>query len=276
MDDDQASYDSEAEREWEKKFEKQQAIYHSKYLAISDSFEPDEDDKIAFKDDKKWQRLIFPSYEGYSDYEDEKYNEFTEHLKNEEINVPKWVTKRMLLRVLEGEDFKLKQAATQFVEHLIWREENLPIELNDHMTDLIVNLGMFYTHGRDRSLRPIAIFQPIVVVGRDIVLEESILACHHVAQHVIEKLMVVGKIENWVNILDLHKLGLSSLPKNWIIAFIKSFSQNLYARTKIMFLLNCGTAVSMMWGILKVFVHWTVKKKMIFNKKHTDPVLQEM
>ena len=170
----------------------------------------------------------------------------------------------------------MDQAAKKFEDHLVWRQETLPIQLTDHMRELIVELGLSYTHGRDRSLRPITFFQPVVVVGREIILEESIMATHYVAQHLIEEMMVIGKVENWVNVLDVAKLGLSSLPRSWITAFIKSFSQNLYARSRIMFLVNCSTAVSIIWSIVKVFVHWTVKQKMKFSKKNTDPLLQEM
>ena len=114
----------------------------------------------------------------------------------------------------------MDQAAKKFEDHLVWRQETLPIQLTDHMRELIVELGLSYTHGRDRSLRPITFFQPVVVVGRDIILEESIMATHYVAQHLIEEMMVIGKVENWVNVLDVAKLGLSSLPRSWITAFI--------------------------------------------------------
>lgn len=176
--------------------------------------------------------MIFPPYEGYRDFENEKYDEFVEYIETNEIEIPKWLTKRMLLRVLWGEEFKIKQSAEKLLEHLRWREETLPITMTDVMWDLIRDSGLFYTHGRDRSLRPISIFQPIVIVGKNIVLEDSLLACHYVADYIIEKIMVVGKVENWINILDLAKLGLTTLPKSWIIAFIKSFSKNTYARTK--------------------------------------------
>lgn len=89
-------------------------------------------------------------------------------------------------------------------------------------------------------------------------------------------MMTVGKVENWVNILDLAHLSFTSLPKSWIIQFVKSFSATTYARTRVMYLLQAGTAVMWMWKIVKVFVHPTTTKKLIFNKNQTDPTLQEM
>lgn len=88
--------------------------------------------------------------------------------------------------------------------------------------------------------------------------------------------MVVGKVENWINILDLAQLSFTSLPKAWIIAFIKSFSSTTYARSRVMYLLQSGMAVRMMWNIVKIFVHPTTSKKLIFSKTGTDPGLQAL
>ena len=105
----------------DEEFFKKQKEMHHKYLSVIDLFEPDEDDIIMFKDDKKWQRVIFkPDEESktqsnynanapiYKDYENEKYLEFVEHLDNESVEYPDWLTKRMLLRVLSSEEYDLK------------------------------------------------------------------------------------------------------------------------------------------------------------------------
>lgn len=240
-----------------------------------DKFEPGEDDILLFKDDPKWQRLIFPPHEGYREIELEKYEELEEYFEEHNIVIPAWVTKRMKMRNMQGNDFKIPVCAQKLVEHLEWREKNLPIILNDTQK-LIIDSGLFYVHGRDRSLRPVSYFCPKIILGIKCELEESLLACHFIAHYVIENMMVVGKIENWVTILDLAKLGFTSLPKKWIIQFIKHFSTHMFARSRCMFLLNAGMAVSMMWSIVKIFVHHTTKSKLIFNKQSTDPILQEM
>ena len=176
---------------------------------------------------------------------------------------------------MQGNDFKVPVWAQKLVEHLEWRRDHLPIILNDTQK-LILDSGLFYVHGRDRCLRPVTYFCPKIILSIQSELEESLLACHFVAHYIIENMFVVGKIENWVNVLDLAKLGFTSLPKKWIIHFIKHFSTHMFARTRWMFLLNAGTAVSMMWSIVKIFVHHTTKSKLIFNKQSTDPMLQEM
>ena len=52
------------------------------------------------------EAYIFPiNDDSYREYEDEKYDEFVKNLGDKNIDIPDWVTKRMLLRVLEGEEF---------------------------------------------------------------------------------------------------------------------------------------------------------------------------
>ena len=127
-------------------------------------------------------------------------------------------------------------------------------------------------YGRDKSLRPILTFCPKIVLSLKIELEEAMLATHYVAQYVSDHLFVDGKIENWLHILDLAHLSFTSLPKKWIISFIKNFSHHYYQRNRRMFLLNAGFAVRTMWNIVKVFVHNTTKQKLIFEKTNTSMI----
>lgn len=227
-----------------------------------------------FRGDPKAARLIFPPYEGYTDFENEKYEEFEEYIEENGIEFPSWITKRHKLRAIQGEDYKVDVAARRLGEVLEWKTKTFPMVLTDNQKTLL-DAGLFYTHGRDKSLRPIVIFDPKVILEYDIGLEESLPACQFVSNYIIEHMFYIGKVENFTNILDLGKLSFNALPKAWIIAFIKSFSSTTYARSRKMFLLNAGTAVSMMWAIVKMFVHHTTKKKMIFSSKSTEAELQQ-
>ena len=62
---------------------------------------------ILFKEDPKWQRLIYPAHEGYRDIELEKYEELENYFEEHDIIIPSWVTKRMKMRNMQGNDFKI-------------------------------------------------------------------------------------------------------------------------------------------------------------------------
>jgi len=97
-------------------------------------------------------------------------------------------------------------------------------------------------------------------------LEEAMMATHFVAQYVIDHKMHVGKVENWLTILDLANLGVSSLPKNWIISFVKNFNHHYYQRNIGMLLMNTAWTLRAMWSIVKPFIHPTTREKIIFEK----------
>lgn len=121
----------------------------------------------------KEARVIFPPTDDYTDFEDEKYEEFERYLEDHDIELPDWVQKRHKLRVLTGEDYKSDVAAKKIVELLAWKEKTFPMVLSDNQKTLL-DSGLLYVHGRDRSLRPIMIFCPKVILSYDIGLEESL------------------------------------------------------------------------------------------------------
>lgn len=224
---------------------------------------------------KKQSRLIYPPTEDWSDFENEKYEEFEEYLKDNNIMLPEWVKKRDKMRPITGEDYKIDAAAKNLIQILEWKDKNFPMVLTDNQKTLLTS-GLYFVHGRDRSLRPITFFCPKIILDLGIDIVESLPACQFIAQYIIEHMFAVGKVENFVNVFDLAKLSFSSLPKKWIIEFIKSFSSTTYSRSRTMFLLNSGTAVMMMWSVVKIFVHPSTRGKLNFSKTGTDENLQKM
>lgn len=140
-----------------------------------DQFQPDEDDMILFKGTSKEARVIFPLEDVYTEEENKYYEDFQEYLEEQEIELPDWVVKRHKLRVLKGEDYKIEVAAKRIQEVLEWKAKTFPMVLTDDQKTLI-DAGLFYVHGRDRSLRPITIFCPKVVLSFKIGIEDSLPA----------------------------------------------------------------------------------------------------
>ena len=144
----------------------------------------------------------------------------------------------------------------------------LPIVLNEKMIDCL-NLGLFYSFGRDRCLRPILIFRPKVSVDHKIQLEDAIQTSHFVLQYVIENMMFEGKVENFITILDSEKLSFTQLPKMWIVSFVNTFNHFYYQRNVWLAILNAHWSVNMLYAIAKPFLHETTKKKTIFSSENT-------
>ena len=142
------------------------------------------------------------------------------------------------------------------------------------MKDLL-DSGLYYIHGRDRSLRPITFFSPAVVLVKQFDINDAIIASHFVDQYMINYLMTPEKVENWNWVLDLGNLSFNSLPKKWILDFIKAFSHHYYSRARCNYMLNSSFAVRAIWNIVKVFVDPVTKSKMIIEGSNTHKSLQE-
>ena len=160
-------------------------------------------------------------------------------------------------------EFKNKDA---YEETLLYIEfsKKLPIVLTEKMIKLL-DLGLFYPHGRDRCLRPILIFRPKVTIDNVVVLEDAIETTHFVVQYVINHMMCEGKVENFVMIIDSENLSFTQLPKMWIIAFIKTFNHYYYQRNTGIVILNAHWTVSALYAIAKPFLSSTTKEKIIFT-----------
>lgn len=90
----------------------------------------------------------------YNDKENDVYDEFENYIEDNDIVYPEWLKKRDKLRAITGEDYKIEVAAKKITELLEWKEKTFPMVLNDNRKTLL-DAGLFYIHGRDKSLRPI-------------------------------------------------------------------------------------------------------------------------
>lgn len=172
------------------------------------------------------------------------------------------------MRILEGVDWKLKDAHEELIIHLNFLSETLPIILTEPMMELI-DSGYYYMHGRDRSLRPIMIVSPKEILGLGLEPHDGIMAIHFVAQYVLNHKMYPGKIENVLTVIDLAHLSFTALPKKWIMIFIKNFNHNYYQINTMMINLNTTWSIRMLWKMSKSFIHPIVRNKTVFSKFNT-------
>lgn len=101
----------------------------------------------------------------------------------------------------------MKEGMKELEMHLEFKLNTLPILLTDSMIELIES-GLYYNYGRDRSLCPIMFFCPKVVSTLKCKLEDSILATHYIAQYIVHTKFEVGKVENWLTVIDVAHLGM--------------------------------------------------------------------
>lgn len=205
-------------------------------------FEPSEDDIMLDKDLSSWQRLIFPEHGEYRQEEESSYKEFCDYVKDNNLILPSNVGKSVAIRFLQANHYKVKKTVEDLLAHLDWRKATLPIYLTTVQKQFL-DEGLFYIHGRDRLFRPLNIFDPRVIIGKKADQEEVLMMVHFVFHYLIENMLVPGKVENWISLLDLSGLSINELPKKWLTGFIKSCQANYKCRGAKSFVLNAS------WGI---------------------------
>lgn len=238
-------------------------------------FVPDEEDVVLQAKTKKWQRLIFPENVEYLEYEEKKYEELDDYIRENNIIIPSFVSKYDLLRFHQANHYKPNKTVEDLLTHLDWRVETLPIILTD-LQKKFLDEGLFYLHGRDKNYRPLNIFDPRVIIGKKADRDEVIMIVHFVFQYIINNMFIPGKIENWVSLMDLNKIPLSKLPRKWLVAFIKSCQANYKCRGVQSFVLNASWGMMAIWKMASVFVDSKVKQKIGFFSTSNPRQLVDM
>jgi len=238
-------------------------------------FEPDEDDIMLSKDDKNWQRLIFAEDDEYRDFEEEKYEELEDYMDKNNIIIPSNVCKSDIRRFLQANHYKPNKTVEDLLAHLEWRKQTLPIILTSDQK-MFLDEGLFYIHGRDRSYRPLCVFDPRIIIGKTADRDEVIMIVHFVFNYMMTNMLIPGKIENWTCLLDLSNLSINQLPKKWLTAFIKSCQANYKCRGVKSFVLNASWGIRAVWRVAQVFVDSKVKQKIGFYDSSSPDDLVKM
>jgi hypothetical protein len=175
----------------------------------------------------------------------------------------------MIMRVLVAVDWNHKNALDEINYHLNWIRETLPIIMTRKMARLIEG-GFYYMYGRDRSLRPIMMFYPKVILRLHADLNDAMMAAQYVAQYVIDNRMYKGRIENWLTIVDLEHLGITEISNKWINTFIQTFKHNYYQRNVDIVLVNAPYLIHTIWSFIKMLLPEATRNKIIIERSNSS------
>ena len=116
------------------------------------------------------------------------------------------------------------------------------MDLSDEALELLER-GIRYTTGRDRYFRPLVIIRTAVLTESKIDYEEAINAAFYGSFHMIKNILVPGKSENWIAILDLENLSITKLPVKNTIKMLTMIQTHEKCRTRRFFLFNVNFAI---------------------------------
>jgi len=109
------------------------------------------------------------------------------------------------LRILQQSKLRVDKALSTIATHLEMRVQKMPVHEESVLNDL--KSGMMYWHGRDRSCRPVLIWRMEKITKFD--ADRATRMILFILEFAVRYLMVPGRVENWVLIVDLAGCGLS-------------------------------------------------------------------
>lgn len=114
--------------------------------------------------------------------------------------------------------------------------------------------GFLYVSKRDRSFRPILILNVQKIVDADFSVELLEEATAFFCDFVVKKLLLPGLVENWIMMIDLGGIGISSLPVKKVKMIVQASGKYFGGRLFRQFCVNMGWMMRKSAGLFLSFV----------------------
>ncbi|CAD8181876.1 unnamed protein product [Paramecium pentaurelia] len=233
-----------------------QTLFQECYLLF-----PKQED-ICYVVDKIKVRKIFEGQVEFDQQEMEILKQFEAYLISKRF-MPKW-TEPQLLRMLYATKFKFEKTYAAIQAYIQWRNQAFPLKENQETTKFLSS-GSIYLHGRDNRFRPIIMVNAIKLAAQkniDITLDSMTIFL----EYVLANYMLPGQIENWVVVMDLGGLGITSLPRQQLQRVLDYLQNNYRSRMHKCYVINCPSTITFSWNIVKGFLEEITVRKISFEK----------
>ena len=232
------------------------------YLATI--YQPEENEILNELLNKQTRRIFYIPIEEYTEMEKQKLIEYYEYCKSNNFKISKENKGGKfyypnIFRQLQGADFNIEKAFEEIRKEIIFKNEKLPIELNDDFIN-IFNSGFIYLHGRDNAYRPLIVFNPGFFNSLKMPAETWKKFGIYLMEFLVNKCLVPSRVENWNIIVDLGSLSVADIPyslKDIFSAFRGIYRCRLYK----LYLLNMNFVFNLVWNIVKMIMGPTLEAK---------------
>ena len=133
----------------------------------------------------------------------------------------------------------------------------------------IINSGFLYVCGRDIKYRPIVILNVRRIVDQNFPIEVINAATSFFFDFLARKLLVPGQVENWLMMVDLNDVGMTSLPVNKVKAIIGMTQKHFGGRLYRQFLVNMSFMLRKSTSVFLNFVDDITQQKISAHNDKT-------
>ena len=228
-------------------------------------FELKEDDIIG-KDFTPPYRYCFEN-KPYTEPETELISKLKKNPEYIDLDKSYW-TDENLLRFILAAKKDLKLTKKYIYLHNKWREETIlnPDYYND--TSDLIKEGFIYMAGRDNRYRPILVVNAKKIIDTKASQELILKIFIKFTTKICKDFLVFGKIENFVVIVDLMKVGTLSLPVKTLKMIGNIFESNFRTKLYKFFVLNAPWTVSVLFLVIKA-LDKNIQKKITVSRENS-------
>ena len=148
-------------------------------------------------------------------------------------------------------------------EYISWKQETFPVNF-DRVGPLLKS-GFLYVSKRDRSFRPIIILNVQKIVDADFPVDLLQESTSFFCDFVVKKLLIPGLVENWIMVIDLGGIGISSLPVKKVKGIVQATQKYFGGRLYRQFCINMGWMMRKSAGLFLSFVDEITQQKISFH-----------
>ncbi|OMJ94161.1 hypothetical protein SteCoe_2641 [Stentor coeruleus] len=220
-------------------------------------------------------RNIF-SFQDYTYKEKDKLDKLKEEIRKANIILPPCYDDAELLRILHGSECKISSAFNDLKNSISAYYE---MTLTDYKTLFpkiytLLNEGFIYIHGRDRYFRPLIVLDIPKINMKKYSVQDYMDLTIFTMQFVIEHMLLPGKVENWVNIVEMGRLGIKDIPFKPMVKLLGTLQKIFKCRLAHSFVLNPPGSIYYMWTCVKRFIDKATQDKVVFeNKGYSETML---
>jgi len=164
-----------------------------------------------------------------------------------------------VLRFLQGSAWSVEEATDALTRYVEWRNS-----LPDHSdlrkdVEVLFRSGAIYWHGRDVFLRPVLVIRTLELAK--MTQERALQLVVYWLEFGVDKLMVPGKVEQWVVVVDLTGVSASAIPVSTLKTVMSFLQKNYRARLGKAVVVSLPWMLQMMVSVVKGFIKKTTADK---------------
>ena len=160
----------------------------------------------------------------------------------------------MLIRYLQANRWNYQKTYNSVLQHQEWKMTTKP-EICPERGLAFMNRGFMYICNRDKHHRPVVVMNCQIAKTFTPQDYEDCASClNHFLQWTVDNIMVRGKAETQVLIIDLENMGMTEIPVTLLRNFLSSAQTNFRGTSYKIYIVNASYFMRGSFSVIRMMV----------------------